>query len=167
MASKHPCNFRTGFGVDRHQLVSARKLILGGIEIESDLGSLGHSDADVLIHAICDSILGAANLRDIGFHFPDTSEKFKDIDSSILLKESLELVHEKGYLVGNIDCTIMLESPKLSEFIPYISKNIALLLKVDEDAVSIKATRGEKVGPVGRREAIQAYCSCLIYLKES
>jgi 2-C-methyl-D-erythritol 2,4-cyclodiphosphate synthase len=165
MASNHPINFRTGFGVDRHQLVKGRKLILGGIHIESELGALGHSDADVLLHAICDAILGAANLRDIGYHFPDTSSDFKNIDSAILLKKSRSLVLEKGYLVGNIDCTVFLEQPKLSGYIPEMSVKIAEILEIDHDAVSIKATRGEGVGPVGRGEAIQAYCSALLYKK--
>jgi len=165
MVSNHPINFRVGFGVDRHQLVEGRKLILGGVHVESDFGSLGHSDADVLLHAICDAILGAANLRDIGFHFPDTSADFKNIDSAILLSKSNDLVSKKGYLIGNLDCTVFLERPKLSAFIPEMSMRIAQILEIDEDAVSVKATRGEGVGPVGRGEAIQAYCSALIYKK--
>jgi 2-C-methyl-D-erythritol 2,4-cyclodiphosphate synthase len=163
MASNNPFNFRIGFGVDRHQLVTDRPLILGGVEIDSDLGALGHSDADVLLHAICDALLGAANLRDIGYHFPDTDLKYKGADSVVLLGESFKLIQSKGYSVGNLDCTIFLEEPKLSSYVPEMTKNISETIKLDMDAVSIKATRGEKVGPVGRREAIQAYCSALIY----
>ena len=165
MASNNPFNVRVGFGVDRHQLVVDRPLILGGVRIQSDFGALGHSDADVLLHAICDALLGAANLRDIGFHFPDTDIQYEGADSSFLLEKSFKLIQTKGYLVGNLDCTVFLEEPKLSNYILEMVENIAEVLELDRDAVSIKATRGEKVGPVGRGEAIQAYCSALIYKK--
>lgn len=131
-------NFRTGFGVDVHQLVEGRPLIIGGVKIDSPLGALGHSDADVLIHAICDALLGAANLRDIGFHFSDTDPKFKGIDSKILLKESYQFVKEKGYTIGNIDCTVMLEEPKLNTHIPEMQFILASILEVDLDNISIK-----------------------------
>ena len=155
--------FRTGFGVDIHQLKTGYDLFIGGIKIPSDFGAVGHSDADVLLHAICDALLGAANLRDIGFHFSDTDPKYKGIDSKILLKEAFRLVQEKGYVLGNLDATVMLENPKVNPHIPEIQKVIAGLLNTDVDAISIKATRGEKMGFVGHGEGIQAYCTVLIY----
>jgi 2-C-methyl-D-erythritol 2,4-cyclodiphosphate synthase len=160
-STTHP--FRIGFGVDIHQLVEGRDLIVGGVKIESDLGALGHSDADVLLHAICDALLGAANLRDIGYHFSDTDPKFKGIDSRILLKESYKLVKEKGYRLGNIDSTVLLEAPKLNPHIASMQQIIAEVLEVDVDLISIKATRGEKMGFVGERKGIQAYANALIY----
>lgn len=155
--------FRTGFGVDIHQLKTGYDLFIGGIKIPSDFGAVGHSDADVLLHAICDALLGAANLRDIGFHFSDTDPKYKGIDSKILLKEAFRLVQEKGYVLGNLDATVMLENPKVNPHIPEMQKVIAGLLNTDVDAISIKATRGEKMGFVGHGEGIQAYCTVLIY----
>lgn len=153
---------RTGFGVDVHRLAEGYDLYVGGIKIESDLGAVGHSDADVLLHAICDALLGAANLRDIGFHFSDKDPKYKGIDSKKLLKEVVILVHEKGYRVVNIDSTVILESPKLNPHIPEMSEIIAEILSVDLDAVSIKATTHELVDSFGERRAIKAYSSCLI-----
>ncbi len=156
-------NIRTGFGVDIHQLVSGRDLFVGGVHIPSEIGALGHSDADVLLHAICDALLGAANLRDIGFHFSDTDPKFKGIDSKLLLTESYRLVKNKGYRLVNLDSTVLLERPKLNPHIPAMTAIIAEILEVDKDAVSIKATRGEKMGYIGNGEGIQAYASVLIY----
>lgn len=156
-------NFRTGFGVDVHQLVEGRPLIIGGVKIESNKGALGHSDADVLIHAICDALLGAANLRDIGFHFSDQDDKYKDIDSTILLCKVKELLYEKGFLLGNLDATVMLESPKLSPHIPLMQSKIAEIMGVDVDLISIKATTSEKLGFVGTQDGIKAYCTVLIY----
>lgn len=149
-------------GYDVHQLVTRRELWLGGIKIESELGLLGHSDADVLIHAICDALLGAANMRDIGYHFPDTSSDFKGIDSKILLRKTVELIATKGYRVGNIDCTVCAEAPKLNPHIPAMQKRLAEVMGVDEDCVSIKATTTEKLGFTGRQEGMSAYAVALI-----
>ena len=154
---------KIGFGVDVHQLVEGRKLIVGGIHIPSEIGALGHSDADVLLHAICDAILGACNLRDIGFHFSDKDPKYKDIDSRILLKDSYKLVKEKGYVIGNMDATVILEQPKLNPHIPAMQKVIATLLETAEENISIKATTHEKVDSFGKQEAIKAYASILLY----
>ena len=153
---------RIGFGVDVHQLSSERELFIGGKKIESDLGAVGHSDADVLLHAICDALLGAANLRDIGFHFSDTDPQYKGIDSKILLERVYLLLREKGYSIGNLDCTVILEKPKLNPHIPDMQAIIASILKVDVDDVSIKATTHEKVDSFGQRKAVKAYASCLI-----
>lgn len=153
---------RVGMGYDVHQLVTRRELWLGGIKIESELGLLGHSDADVLIHAICDALLGAANMRDIGYHFPDTSSDFKGIDSKILLRKTVELIATKGYRVGNIDCTVCAEAPKLNPHIPAMQKTLAEVMGVDEDSVSIKATTTEKLGFTGRQEGMSAYAVALI-----
>ncbi len=136
--------------------------MVGGIEIPSDFGAIGHSDADVLLHAICDAILGAANLRDIGYHFSDKDPKYKGIDSKILLKESNRLVQEKGYTVVNLDCTVILERPKLNPSIPSMMEVIAEILGIEQDAVSIKATTHEKVDSFGQSEAIKAYAVCLL-----
>jgi 2-C-methyl-D-erythritol 2,4-cyclodiphosphate synthase len=155
--------FRTGFGVDIHQLVQGRKLVIGGVTLPSDFGALGHSDADVLLHAICDAILGGANLRDIGFHFPDTDPKYKNADSKVLLNDTYKLVKEKGYLIGNIDSTVLLESPKVNPYIPKMQTIISEILELETDAVSIKATRGEKMGYIGKGHGIQAYASVLLY----
>lgn len=155
-------DIRIGFGVDVHQLVVDRKLILGGVEIESDLGALGHSDADVLLHAICDAMLGALNLRDIGFHFPDTDPNYKGIDSSILLRDTFLLVKERGYRLGNMDCTIIAEKPKLNPHIPAMQARIAELVEADVEQISIKATTHEKVDSFGERRAIKAYATCLL-----
>jgi 2-C-methyl-D-erythritol 2,4-cyclodiphosphate synthase len=153
---------RIGFGVDVHQLSSERELFIGGKKIESDLGAVGHSDADVLLHAICDALLGAANLRDIGFHFSDTDPQYKGIDSKILLERVYVLLREKGYSIGNLDCTVILEKPKLNPHIPDMQTIIASILKIDVDDISIKATTHEKVDSFGERKAVKAYASCLI-----
>ena len=155
-------NIRVGFGFDVHQLVEGRDLWLGGIKLEHTLGLLGHSDADVLIHAICDALLGAANMRDIGYHFPDTGAEFKNIDSKILLRKTVELIATKGYKVGNIDATVCAERPKLKARIPEMQEVLAKLMKVDVDDVSIKATTTEKLGFTGREEGISAYATVLI-----
>ena len=153
---------RVGFGFDVHQLVEGRELWLGGIRLEHEKGLLGHSDADVLIHAICDALLGAANMRDIGFHFPDTAGEFKDVDSKILLKRTVGLIATKGYRVGNIDATICDERPKLKAHIPAIQEKLAEVMETDTDDVSIKATTTEKLGFTGREEGISAYATVLI-----
>jgi 2-C-methyl-D-erythritol 2,4-cyclodiphosphate synthase len=158
-------NIRIGYGVDVHQLAENYPLWIGGLKIESDLGAVGHSDADVLLHAICDALLGAANLRDIGFHFSDTDPQFKGIDSKILLKEVVKKVEEKGYSVVNVDSTVILEKPKLNPHIPAMQLVIAEILKIDEDAVSIKATTHEKVDSFGERRAVKAYAACLLEKK--
>lgn len=154
---------RVGFGYDVHVFAINRELWLGGIKIEHSLGLLGHSDADVLIHALCDALLGAANLRDIGFHFPDTSGEYKNIDSKILLKKTIDLIRENGYEFGNADCTVCAEEPKLNPHISKIQDCLAQIISVDSDSISIKATTSEKVGFVGRKEGISAYATVLIY----
>lgn len=153
---------RVGYGVDVHRLEEGYRLFIGGIELESDLGAVGHSDADVLLHAICDALLGAANLRDIGFHFSDTDPQYKGIDSKILLREVYKKIKEKGYSVGNIDSTVILEKPKVNPYIPSMQTTIAEILEMDVDAVSIKATTHEKVDSFGERRAIKAYSACLL-----
>lgn len=153
---------RVGFGFDVHRLVPDRELWLGGIKLEHELGLLGHSDADVLIHAICDALLGAANMRDIGFHFPDNSGEFKNIDSKILLARTVKLIEEKGYTVGNIDATVCAERPKLKARIPKMQEVLAKVIGIDVDDVSIKATTTEKLGFTGREEGISAYATVLI-----
>lgn len=153
---------RVGFGFDVHQLVPGRELWLGGIKFEHELGLLGHSDADVLIHAICDALLGAANMRDIGYHFPDTAGEFKNIDSKILLSKTVGLIASKGYKIGNIDATVCAERPKLKARIPEIQEVLARLLGIDAEDVSIKATTTEKLGFTGREEGISAYATVLI-----
>lgn len=153
---------RTGFGFDVHRLVPGRELWLGGIRLEHETGLLGHSDADVLIHAICDALLGAANMRDIGYHFPDNSSEFENIDSKILLRKTVALIAEKGYRVGNIDATVCAERPKLKAHIPLMQETIAGVMGVDVDDVSIKATTTEKLGFTGREEGISAYAVVLI-----
>lgn len=155
-------NIRIGYGVDVHRLAPGIPLFVGGIEISSEIGAVGHSDADVLLHAICDALLGAANMRDIGYHFSDKDPKYKGIDSKILLADVVTLIESKGYHVVNIDSTIILETPKMNPHIPAMQKVIAMLLKVDEDAVSIKATTHEKVDSFGEGEAIKAYAACLL-----
>lgn len=154
---------RVGFGYDVHIFAANRELWLGGIKIEHSVGLLGHSDADVLIHALCDALLGAANLRDIGYHFPDNSSTFKGIDSKILLRKTIDLIREKGYEFGNADCTVCAEEPKLNPHIPKMQDCLAQIMAVDSDSVSIKATTSEKVGFVGRKEGITAYATVLIY----
>ena len=153
---------RVGFGYDVHRLVEGKDLWLGGIKIEHELGLLGHSDADVLIHAVCDALLGAANMRDIGYHFPDTAGEYKDIDSKILLKKTVELIATKGYRVGNIDATICAERPKLKKHIPAMQQVLADVMAVEVEDVSIKATTSEKLGFTGREEGISAYAVVLI-----
>ena len=153
---------RVGFGFDVHKLVEGRDLWMGGIKIEHSLGLLGHSDADVLLHAICDALLGAANMRDIGYHFPDTSADMKDIDSKILLAKTIELIATKGYVVGNIDCTICAERPKMNPHIPAMKECIAKIMNTDVDNISIKATTTVKLGFTGREEGISAYATVLI-----
>ena len=153
---------RVGFGYDVHQLVEGRELWLGGIRFEHPCGLLGHSDADVLIHAICDALLGAANMRDIGYHFPDSSEAFRGIDSKVLLRKTVELIATKGYRVGNIDATICAEQPKMKSRIPEMQSCLADVMGVDVDAVSIKATTTEKLGFTGRQEGIAAYATVLV-----
>ena len=153
---------RVGFGYDVHRLVENRELWLGGIRLEYDKGLLGHSDADVLIHAICDALLGAANMRDIGYHFPNTAGEFENIDSKILLKKTVQLIATKGYKVGNVDATVCAERPKLNPHIPLMKQTLASVMGVDEDDVSIKATTTEKLGFTGRQEGISAYATVLI-----
>lgn len=153
---------RVGFGYDVHRLADNRDLWLGGVKIEHTQGLQGHSDADVLLHAICDALLGAANMRDIGFHFPDTASEYKDVDSKLLLKKTLEVITEKGYKIGNIDATICAERPKINPHIPQMQKVIAELLNISEDDISIKATTSEKMGFVGREEGFAAYAVALI-----
>lgn len=153
---------RTGFGYDVHQLQEGLPFWLGGIQVPHTHGALGHSDADVLIHVICDALLGAANLRDIGFHFPDTDPQYKGIDSKRLLREVVRLLRERGYQIGNIDSTICLEKPKVNPHIPEMQRVLAEVMGIDPDDVSIKATTTEKLGFVGRREGVAAYAAVLI-----
>lgn len=153
---------RVGMGYDVHQLVEGRDLWLGGIKINHSLGLLGHSDADVLIHAICDALLGAANMRDIGYHFPDTSADTLNIDSKILLRKVVELIATKGYHIGNIDATVCAERPKINPHIPAMKTCMAQIMNIDEDDISIKATTTEKLGFTGREEGMSAYAVVLI-----
>ncbi len=155
-------NFRIGYGYDVHQLVKGRDLFLGGIKIPHSKGCIAHSDGDVLLHAICDALLGAAAMRDIGVHFPNTNLEYKDIDSKVLLKKSLELIASKGYSVVNIDSTICLEKPKLKDLIPEMIETIAKLLNTSIENVSVKATTTEKLGFVGKEEGIAAHAVVLI-----
>lgn len=155
-------NIRVGMGYDVHKLVANRPLWLGGIKIEHTLGLLGHSDADVLIHAICDALLGAANMRDIGYHFPDTSADYASIDSKILLEKTIGLLTEKGWKVGNIDATICAEKPKINPHISAMQQCLAPIMNVSVDDVSIKATTTERLGFTGREEGISAYAVALI-----
>lgn len=158
-------NIRVGFGYDVHIFASNRELWLGGIRIEHSSGLLGHSDADVLIHALCDALLGAANLRDIGFHFPDNSNSYKDIDSKILLTKTIELLRENGYEFGNADCTICTEQPKINPHIPAMQACLCKVMNIAEGLISIKATTSEKMGFVGREEGMACYATVLIYKK--
>ena len=155
-------NFRIGFGFDVHQLKEGLDFWLGGIIVPHAKGGLGHSDADVLIHSICDALLGAANLGDIGKHFPDTNPQYKGIDSKLLLKEVMVLIRTKGYEIGNIDSTICLQTPKIGSYIPEMQKVLANSMGVDIDLVSIKATTTETLGFVGREEGVSAYATVLI-----
>ena len=154
--------FRIGSGVDFHQLVTGRDLWIGGIKIPHNKGALGHSDADVLLHAICDALLGAACLGDIGIHFPDTSNEFKNIDSKILLQKTFELISINGYSVVNIDSTLCLEIPKIKPYIPAMQQTISKILSIDVSDISIKATTTEKMGFIGREEGLKAYATVLL-----
>jgi 2-C-methyl-D-erythritol 2,4-cyclodiphosphate synthase len=155
--------FRTGYGFDVHRLVEGRPLILGGIHIPHNKGCEGHSDADVLLHAICDALLGAAALRDIGFHFPNTDDSFKNIDSKILLEKTNTLLKNDGWKIGNIDATLCLERPKISPHIPAMCETIAKILGIESNQVSVKATTNEKLGYVGNEEGVNAHAVALIY----
>jgi 2-C-methyl-D-erythritol 2,4-cyclodiphosphate synthase len=155
--------FRIGYGIDVHRLEEGYPLIIGGVKLESSLGAVGHSDADVLIHAICDALLGALALRDIGFHFSDTDPQYKGIDSTILLEQVVQLIHSKGYSIGNIDSTVVLEKPKVNPHIEAMQRRLAPILNVDIDAISIKATTHEKVDSFGELKAIKAYASCILF----
>ena len=157
---------RVGFGFDVHAFTEGRALWLGGVRIDHPIGLLGHSDADVLIHAICDALLGAANIRDIGVHFPDSADQFKDIDSKLLLRKTMTILHEAGYELGNIDSTIVAEQPKLSPYIPLMQQTLAKAIGVDEADISIKATTSEKLGFTGRSEGIAAYATVLVTKKK-
>lgn len=154
--------FRTGFGFDVHAFAKDRKLIIGGIEIANDMGLLGHSDADVLLHAICDAMLGALSLGDIGTHFPDTDKKYKDADSGELLRIVNNLIKEKGYIFGNLDAMIAMEKPRIAPFIPAMKEKISLIIGCDEDQISIKASTTEKLGFIGRGEGVSAFASVLL-----
>ncbi len=153
---------RIGYGIDFHQLVEGRDLMIGGIKIPHHKGSLGHSDADVLLHAICDALLGAACLGDIGVHFPDTSADFKNIDSKILLRKTHELISNEGYTIVNIDASLCLEAPKIKPYIPAMQEAIAGILGIGLRDISIKATTNEKMGFVGREEGLVAHAVCLL-----
>lgn len=154
---------RVGSGFDVHQLAEGEEFWLGGILLDYHLGTVGHSDADVLIHVICDAILGAANMRDIGYHFADTDPKFKGIDSKILLTDVMKLVREKGYEIGNIDSTVCLQLPKVNPHIDKMKDCLSEVMKIDREDVSIKATTTEKLGYVGRQEGVSAYATVLLY----
>jgi len=153
---------RVGFGFDVHAFAEGRALWLGGVRIDHPAGLLGHSDADVLIHAICDALLGAANLRDIGAHFPDSDAQYKDIDSKLILQQTMQLLREAGYELSNIDTTIVAEKPKLSPYIPLMQQTLADAMGVDPDLISIKATTTERLGFTGRGEGVAAYATALI-----
>ena len=153
---------RVGMGYDVHRIVEGRPLWLGGIQIEWDKGLLGHSDADVLIHAICDALLGAANMRDIGYHFPDTSADTLNMDSKVILRKTIDLIATKGYKVGNIDATVCAEQPKINPHVPAMRTCLAKVIGGDEDQISIKATTTERLGFTGRQEGMSAYAVALI-----
>jgi 2-C-methyl-D-erythritol 2,4-cyclodiphosphate synthase len=156
-------SMRIGFGYDVHQLSEGHEFWLGGIKVEHSKGAVGHSDADVLIHVICDALLGAANLRDIGYHFSDQDPKYKGIDSKILLREVMKLIRKEGYEIGNLDTTICLQLPKVNPHIPSMKACLSEVMEVPENDISIKATTTEKLGFVGRQEGVSAYCVALIY----
>lgn len=158
--------YRIGFGYDVHAFAAGRELWLGGIRVAHDKGLAGHSDADVLIHALCDALLGAANLRDIGFHFPDTAGEYKNIDSKVLLRRTMQLVREKGYEFGNADCTLCAEAPKLNPHVPAMQQCLAEVIQTSADNISIKATTTERLGFTGRQEGMAAYATVLI-MKQS
>jgi 2-C-methyl-D-erythritol 2,4-cyclodiphosphate synthase len=155
-------NVRVGFGYDVHQLQVGKDLWLGGIKIESEKGAVGHSDADVLIHVICDALLGAAGMRDIGFHFPDTDAQYKGIDSKILLARVVELLEKENYSIGNIDCTVVMENPKLNPHIESMKQTLARVLKINTTDIGIKATTNEKLGYLGKEDGVCAYAVTLI-----
>jgi len=155
-------NIRVGFGFDVHPLQEGKKLFLGGVEISHTQGCVGHSDADVLIHAICDALLGAAGLRDIGYYFPNTDDKYKGIDSKILLAETVKLIKGKGYHVGNVDSTLCIEEPKINPHIDTMKKVLAPILEIKEEDISIKATTNEKLGYVGSENGVNAYAVVLL-----
>ena len=159
-------NFRTGFGFDVHAYVEGRKLIIGGVEVPFDKGLEGHSDADVLLHAICDAMLGALALGDIGLHFPNTEERWKDADSALLLKNVNELINAKGYELGNLDCVLAMEKPKISPYVDQIRKRISKILNAGIDQISIKATTTEKLGFVGRTEGVVSFATVLLLKKD-
>jgi 2-C-methyl-D-erythritol 2,4-cyclodiphosphate synthase len=156
-------NIRVGIGYDVHQFAEGKELWLGGIKIDATRGLLGHSDADVLIHAICDALLGAVHLRDIGFHFPDTSADYKNIDSKILLRKVVDLIHSKGFCIGNIDVVVMAQQPKLNPYIELMQNCLAEVMGIEEENVTIKATTTEKLGFVGREEGVAAQAVVLLY----
>jgi 2-C-methyl-D-erythritol 2,4-cyclodiphosphate synthase len=156
-------NIRVGIGYDVHQLADGLKFVLGGVPIAHEKGPVAHSDGDVLIHAICDALLGAANLHDIGTHFPDTSNDYKGVDSKLLLKKTIALLNESGYKVGNIDSTVCLQKPKLKEYIPVMQETLARVINTDVENISVKATTTERLGFVGREEGISAYAVVLLY----
>ncbi|HMU08919.1 MAG TPA: 2-C-methyl-D-erythritol 2,4-cyclodiphosphate synthase [Ferruginibacter sp.] len=158
-------SYRIGSGVDFHQLTEGRELWIGGVKIPHTKGALGHSDADVLLHAICDAMLGALALGDIGTHFPDTDQAFKDIDSKILLKRSIDLINTKGYKLVNIDSTLCLQSPKIKPYIQQMQETIASIAGISTNDVSVKATTTERLGFVGREEGLQAFATVLLQLK--
>lgn len=153
---------RVGFGFDVHQLQAGKELWIGGIQLSHTKGTVGHSDADVLIHAICDALLGAAGMRDIGFHFPDTSKEFKNIDSKILLARVMDLLKKENYSIGNVDCTLVLETPKINPHIDKMKQTLAPILTIETSDIGIKATTNEKMGYVGREEGVCAYAVVLI-----
>lgn len=157
---------RIGHGMDVHQLAEGRPFVLGGVKIPYHKGAVGHSDADVLIHAVCDALLGAAALRDIGFHFPDSSDEFLNIDSRLLLQSVVELLGKHNYRVGNVDCTVALQEPKISKYIPEMQQTLADLMKIDISAMSIKATTTEHLGFTGRGEGIAVWAVALLYSME-
>ncbi|TAG03494.1 MAG: 2-C-methyl-D-erythritol 2,4-cyclodiphosphate synthase [Cytophagia bacterium] len=158
-------NIRVGQGFDVHQLQDGKDFWLGGIKVPHTAGAIGHSDADVLIHSICDALLGAANLRDIGYHFADTDAEYKGIDSKILLQRTIVMIREKGYEIGNIDTVLCLQAPKIAPYITEMQQCLANVLHIDIDNISIKATTTEKLGFVGRKEGVSAYATVLIYKK--
>jgi 2-C-methyl-D-erythritol 2,4-cyclodiphosphate synthase len=153
---------KVGFGFDVHQLVEGRELWIGGVKISHSKGALGHSDADVLLHAICDAILGASGLQDIGYHFPDTSEEYKGIDSKLLLKSTIKLMQEKGFSIGNIDATLCLEQPKIAAYKEEMQTIIAFICNISKEEVTIKATTNEKIGFIGRQDGLAAYAVVLL-----
>lgn len=158
-------NIRVGFGFDVHRLETGHSLTLGGVKINHNKGIVAHSDGDVLLHAICDALLGASDLGDIGKHFPDSSSEYKNIDSRILLSKTTDLIKQKGYMIGNIDTTLCLESPKIISFIPKMKEEIAKAAKINTEDISVKATTNEKLGFIGREEGVAAYAVVLITKK--